>query len=289
MSIARRTVLQAGGLALLGAKAARAAHVPGFAPSGATLTFADEFDDPDVGRINENAQGGRPGAPAWRSRYRHDRFTIINGEKQIYVDAAFQGTAEAPLGVQPFHIHDGVLSITAARADPVRVKPFIQGHDYTSGCITTELTFAQTYGYFETRARLPAGRGFFPAFWLLPKRVGWPPEIDVFEASGVTPDRIHLGVIPPQGEAATQWIGDLPDFSAAFHVYGLAWTHDTLRWSIDGREVWRTVNTVHEPMYVLANLALGNRDQNFIPDPDATTKLPASLDLDYIRVWQLPG
>ena len=53
----------------------------GFAPPDYRLVFADEFDDPDVSRINENAIGGRPNAPAWRSRYRHDRFTVINQEK----------------------------------------------------------------------------------------------------------------------------------------------------------------------------------------------------------------
>jgi len=85
----------------------------GFVPEGYRLTFADEFDDNNVSRINEDAVGGRPGAPAWRSRYRQDRNTIINGEKQVYVDPAYRGSSANPLGLQPFSIASGVLTIAA--------------------------------------------------------------------------------------------------------------------------------------------------------------------------------
>ncbi len=269
---------------LVGAARAKAA-APGFAPAGYHLVFSDDFDDPDVSRINENATGGRPGAPAWRSRYRHDRFTIINQEKQIYVDPAFAGTAGHPLGVQPFSIAGGVLTISANRADPVRVQPFLHGMAYTSGCITSELTFWRTYGYYEMRARLPLGKGFFPAFWLLPKRVVWPPEIDVFEASGVRPQDIHVGIIRPDRKGSDAWIKGMAGIANGFHAYGLEWSQDAVAWFLDGREIWRQPNTIREDMYVLANLALGNRDPNFIPDPDASTPFPGRLEIDYIRVY----
>ena len=262
------------------------AAATGFAPPGYRVVFGDEFDDPDASRINENATGGRPGAPAWRSRYRHDRFTIINEEKQIYVDPAFPGTAGHPLGVQPFSIADGVLTISANRADPIRVQPFVDNIAYTSGCITSELTFWRTYGYYEMRARLPLGKGFWPAFWLLPKRVAWPPEIDIFEASGVRPDDVHVGVLGPErsGNADT-WIKGAVGIADGFHAYGLDWNHETVAWFLDGREVWRQPNTIHEDMYILANLALGNRDPKFIPNPDASTPFPGRFEIDYIRVY----
>jgi len=275
-----------GGAASLLVRVGRAEGAAGgFAPPGYRIVFSDEFDDPDVSRINESATGGRPGAPAWRSRYRHDRFTIINEEKQIYVDAAFEGTSDRPLGVQPFAIAHGVLTISANRADPIRVQPFVHGMAYTSGCITSELTFWRTYGYYEMRARLPQGKGFFPAFWLLPKRVAWPPEIDVFEASGARPDDVHVGVIPPEGKGSDAWIKGITGIADGFHAYGLAWGRESLVWFLDGREIWRQQNAIHEDMYVLANLAIGNRDPNFIPDPDASTPFPGRLEIDYIRVY----
>jgi beta-glucanase (GH16 family) len=256
----------------------------GFAPSGYRPVFADEFDDSDVSRINENASGGRPNAPAWRSRYRHDRFTVINQEKQIYVDAAFPGTADHPLRVQPFSIRDGVLTISANPADPRTARPFLKDAAYTSGCITSELTFWRTYGYYEMRARLPRGKGFWPAFWLLPKRVAWPPEIDIFEGSGTRPKDVHVGVLGGEGKNADAWIEGKLDVTDGFHVYGLEWTREFSAWSLDGREVWRQPNVIHEDMYVLANLALGSHDPGFIPDPDATTPFPGRFEIDYVRV-----
>jgi beta-glucanase (GH16 family) len=278
-----------GGFGALAARAAaptRKAAASGFVPRGYRLVFGDDFDDPDVSRINENATGGRPGAPAWRSRYRQDRFTVINQEKQIYMDPAFAGKAGHPLGVQPFSIENGVLRITANRADPVRVSPFILNFRYTSGCITSELTHWQTYGYFEMRAKLPVGRGFWPAFWLLPKRNAWPPEIDIFEGAGHRPKAVHLGVIWAKKQSADKWIENVIDSGDGFHVYGLEWTRERLVWSFDGTKVWEQPNRINEDMYILANLALGSHDPHFIPDPDDTTPFPGRFEIDYIRAYK---
>jgi hypothetical protein len=55
---------------------------------------------------------------------------------------------------------------------------------YAAGEITTAHTWSQTYGYFEIEAKIPQGKGRWPAFWLTFAGIGWPPEIDVFEAYG---------------------------------------------------------------------------------------------------------
>ncbi len=259
---------------------------PSFVPAGYKLSFGDEFTDADVGRINENATGGKPGAPAWRSRYHQDRFTVINQEKQIYMDPAFAGKADHPLGVQPFSIQDGVLTITAERADATTVSPHILNFKYTSGCITSELTHWQTYGYFEMRARLPVGKGFWPAFWLLPKAEHWPPEIDIFEGAGTRPNAVHLGVLAAKDKVADKWIEDVINVADGFHVYGLEWTREELTWFFDGKPVWRQPNAINEDMYILANLALGSRDPKFIPDPDETTPFPGKFEIDYIRAYR---
>ena len=279
-----------GGLTLEAAagpqKIVAAAASPSFVPAGYKLVFGDEFDDADVGRINEGATGGKPGAPAWRSRYRQDRFTVINQEKQIYMDPAFKGKADHALGVQPFSIANGVLTISAERADPAAVSPFILNFKYTSGCITSELTHWQTYGYFEMRAKLPVGRGFWPAFWLLPKAEHWPPEIDIFEGAGTRPGAVHLGVLSAKDKVADKWIEDVIAVGDGFHVYGLEWTRETLAWFLDGKPVWQQPNAIHEDMYILANLALGSRDPKFIPDPDDTTPFPGQFQIDYIRAYR---
>lgn len=263
---------------------------PSFIPALYQLSFGDDFDDPDVARINENASGGRPGAPAWRSRYAHERRTVINKEKQIYMDPQFAGTAEHPLHVQPFSIRDGILQIRAERADPATISPFIWKHAYTSGCITSELTHWQTYGYFEMRARLPRGKGFWPAFWLLPKRAGWPPEVDVFEASGARPYGIKHGAIEKPRSASTaagMWIEQIIDSSDGFHVYGMEWTRENIVFFIDGIKSFEYgPHAIHEDMYLLANLALGSHDPNWIPDPDLSTPFPGLFEIDYIRAYQ---
>jgi hypothetical protein len=264
--------------------------LPNFVPAPYRLVFGDDFDDPDLSRINENATGGRPGAPAWRSRYRQERQTVINQEKQIYMDPQFAGSAGQALRVQPFWIDNGILQIRAERADPVAVAPFIWNHRYTSGCITSELTHWQTYGYFEMRARLPRGKGFWPAFWLLPKRATWPPEIDILEASGTRPYGIRHGAIERPRSASTaagMWIDQLIDSSDGFHIYGLEWTRDNIVFFIDGLKSFEYgPHAIHEDMYLLANLALGSHDPNWIPDPDQSTPFPGLFQIDYIRAYQ---
>lgn len=253
------------------------------------LLFEDDFDNDDVSRLNENATGGRPGAPAWRSRYRHPRKDVINQEKQIYVDAAFSGTSNAPLGVQPFSIRDSVLTIRADRADRVRVSPHLWNHAYTSGCITSEFSHWQTYGYFEMRARLPRGKGFWPAFWLLPKRDAWPPEIDVFEGSGARPGQIFHNVIDSgnrRPDSSSGWLTLPPAAAHGFRIFGCEWTAERIAFFVDGRQTFQVrQHGLHEDMYLLANLALGSHDPSWIPDPDDTTPFPGEFSIDYIRAF----
>lgn len=261
---------------------------PAFVPNAYQLVFGDDFDDADLSRLNEDASGGSKSAPAWRSRYRHPRKNVINGEKQIYMDPRFGGSADEPLGVQPFSIANGVLTIRAERASP-RVSRAIWGYEYTSGCITTELTHAQTYGYFEMCAQLPRGKGFWPAFWLLPKRDAWPPEIDVVEASGERPFSIHHGVIEKKAApgASGAWIRDIADLTDGFHYYGCEWTEAKISFFVDGRKTFEYgPHGLHEDMYLLANLAVGSRDPSWIPEPDSSTPFPGEYRIDYIRAYQ---
>jgi len=284
----------AAGAALL---APTAAHARGLSPVPAgsqrrpdayRLAFRDDFDDLDLSRFNEDAVGGAPGAPAWRSRYRHPRKDIINGEKQVYVDPMVAGTGPRPLGLQPFSLRDGVLSIRADRASPQHAS-WLWGQRYTSGAITTEYTHWQQYGWFEIRARLPAGRGFWPAFWLLPKRGEWPPEIDVFEASGSRPGQAIFTVHEPgpgRDAASSGWMKLPPPAADGFRTFACEWTERRITFIVEGRRMFEHVgHRIHEPMYLLANLAVGSRDPYWIPDPDESTPFPSAFEIDHVHAY----
>lgn len=248
---------------------------------GQTLTFQDEFDSLDL---------RRDGVGAWTPHFHMDgpndvgsRTLPTNKELQIYVDPAFAGVGTEPLGLNPFRIRDGKLIIRAERASP-EVSARIWNFPYTSGLLTTFDSFSQTYGYFEIRARLPRGKGLWPAFWLLPKSREWPPEIDVFEALGQDPDLIHQTVHwSYKGEHELEHEETRIDGAADdFHTYGVEWTKTDITWFIDGRRTGHTPtpDDLHQPAYLLVNLAVGG----WAGEPDASA-FPAEMEIDYVRAY----
>ena len=114
------------------------------------------------------------------------RKTAYNGEQQIYVDPRYAGRGTTPLGLDPFRVEHGVLSIMARRT-PQDLREVLFDNEYISGILTTQGSFAQKYGYFEIRAKIPVGVAVWPAFWMLADDGGWPPEIDVMEGRGQRP------------------------------------------------------------------------------------------------------
>lgn len=254
------------------------------------LVFADEFDDDRVERINEEGKFSDKGAIAWRSRFRHPRKDIINQEKQIYVDRDFAGTGDQPLGIQPFSIANSLLAITVDRLTPGQSAK-LWGQKYSSGVITSEFTSAQQYGYYEMRARMPVGRGFWPAFWLVTHREAWPPELDILEVSGSQPRKVHFAIHevgPKLPTQASGWV-DLPRQGTIdqFHRYGMEWTEKSIRWFVDDQPMFRfDGHDVHEPMHMRINLSVGSHEPNWIPDPDDSTPFPGRLEIDYVRVFQ---
>jgi len=253
-----------------------------------SLSFDEEFDTLDLwaplkrhGRWKTSfAHGPQSGPMAWDSRTLKG-----NHERQIYVDPQFPGTGRMSLGVNPFEVKDGVLSIVAQRTSP-RTKGYLWGFGFTSGLLTTERSFAQLYGYFEVRAQLPQGKGLWPAFWLLPAGATWPPEIDVFEQTGGERilQTVHMlrGSAPAETGFSTQVAGATREF----HTYGVLWTPSRISWFVDGRETATTPTPagVNKPMYLLLNLAVGGA----LPgDPDATTTWPARLQVDHVRAYRL--
>ena len=242
------------------------------------MTFSDDFD---------TFRPWRDGRGVWRTTFRDGahgdddpdgveiRTLKNNKEAQLYVDPAF-----GHLGLNPFHVHDGLLDIRAEPAPPAASQA-LRGYRYVSGLISTQPSFSQTYGYFEMRARLPAGKGLWPAFWLLPRDLSWPPEIDIMESVG-DPSKYYVTLhSKPETDSGTE----IPLSPDAFHTFAVSWDPQSVVWYLDGREVKRrpTPPDMHKPMYLLANLALGG---GWAGDPDATTPFPASFSIDYIRAYR---
>lgn len=268
-SLAPVAVLAAGALLL-------SLHAPGLAdppPGDWQLIFSDEFD----GDALDLAKWS-PSYP-WGQTHNHRAFC-------------------APENVT---VADGKLRLTAEnRRHPDAPPEIEQGGkryalDYTSGVVHTQGKFEFTYGYIEGSFRLPATRGFWPAFWTLNAAGGWPPEIDILEILCHEPTRVyytyHYGKSWRPEEKLSfggQFAADqgAPDFSQDFHVFACEWSPDCIAWYVDGVELRRFTDrdwiAQSRDMYLIINLAVGGWEQ----DPDQTTVWPGVYECDWVRVWQ---
>jgi beta-glucanase (GH16 family) len=183
---------------------------------------------------------------------------------------------------------------------------------YTSGRISTDGRFAPTYGRFEIRAKLPNGKGMWPAHWLYPqnrdwameelmqkavdeKRVTaipearpWYSEIDIMEFLGHQPTvlygTLHYRTFDGERKTSTVTWNDSTDYTKDYHVYALEWEPDAIRWYIDDKLILTSVAGVpHTPHYLILNTAVGGA---WPGSPDSTTVFPQYHDIDYVRIYQ---
>ena len=150
-------------------------------PTNLSATASETFTE-DFNSLNFwNGTTGLDTRPGWaQSSQFNSGFALWgNGEKEWYIQPGYQPTASA----DPFSVNNGVLTISAKPTDP-SLLPSVSYQPYTSGFVATYHEFAQQYGYFEMRAQMPAGKGLWPNFYLLPEDNSWPPEIDVMEMLG---------------------------------------------------------------------------------------------------------
>jgi len=186
-------------------------------------------------------------------------------------------------------VQNGTLQLRAQKRDMTAWNG--STYQYTSGMVMTggrsgsiPPGFTFTYGYAEARVKVPAGKGLWPAFWMLPVSYNSRPEIDIMEILGDQPDVYHMNYHYVGGDQGTSWTG--PDFSAGWHVIGLDWEPNAIIWYVDGVERYRFTNSTYisnEPEYLLLNLAVGG---DWPGSPDANTPFPSTYDVDYVRVWQ---
>jgi beta-glucanase (GH16 family) len=259
-------------------------------------TFHDDFDEHPLlkGKWVSHYAGGAawPEARYWGgdgSDFK--RKTTYNGEQQIYVDPRYGGRATTPLGLDPFKIRDGVLSIVATRTPPA-LKSVLFNNEYVSGILTTQGSFSQRYGYFEIRSKIPVGIGVWPAFWMLADDGGWPPEIDVMEGRGQRPGNLVMTThwrIPATGRVESCGFDfSLPGASTNFHDYGVLWMRDRLIYFIDRKPVSDIKVPIgfEDPMYMIVNLAMGSKYFQGVGFVDAESPATVEFEIDRISAYQ---
>lgn len=247
-------------LALLGSLPALSAAGPVLAPGWGAPVFEDNFDGSGINngvwQVTNNDNG-------------------VNGEEQYYHP-------------DQVSVSNGSLSLTAER-DP----SWTYGKNYNSGHVRTWQEWS--YGRFEARAKLPAGQGFWPAVWLLPRDAPWPAggEIDIMEARGDQPytmsSALHWGYDFNSRQYRSETYESGANFQDGYHDYAVEWEVGVVRFYVDG------VNhmTLYEPdvgipgtpKSLILNLAVGG---NYPGPPNGGTPFPSQFDIDYVRVWQRP-
>jgi beta-glucanase (GH16 family) len=173
---------------------------------------------------------------------------------------------------------------------------------YSTAQLDTAGHFSFTYGRIEARIETPPGQGFCSAFWLLADDtpgLAWPGggEVDVMEAIGDIPTQANAFLHGPIAGDPNyqQWFATLQSgkqLAGGFHTYGLIWKPNSMTWTFDGvpyatatpkslPSSARWVFNGH-PFHIILDLAVGGWPGN----PNAATVFPASMRVDWVRVYQ---
>ncbi|MFT3846550.1 MAG: glycoside hydrolase family 16 protein [Lacibacter sp.] len=191
-------------------------------------------------------------------------------------------------------VSNGTLKITAIKED-------ISGKKYSSARLYTKNKIYWKYGRIEVKAKLPAGKGTWPAIWMLGKNIdsaGWPQcgEIDIMEHVGYMKDSIFGSVHSEtynhvKGTQKTKGIFIDHPYSQ-FHVYSIEWTPDEISFLLDGKVYYSVLNehrTVKEwpfdqPFFLILNLAVGGNWGGMRGIDESV--FPATMEIDYVRIYQ---
>jgi beta-glucanase (GH16 family) len=159
-----------------------------------------------------------------------------------------------------------------------------------SGALTTAGKFDVTYGYIETRVDLPSGLGLWPAFWMLSSEfVDLKPQLFVMEYDGGRANSVFHNYnyqdVDDNLRSPGQWEVVEEGLSEGFHTVGVEWSPEALLFYVDGKPRYKITgeNVSRQAMYMILNLAVGGV---WTGAPDATTQIPASYVIDYVRVYE---
>ena len=189
-------------------------------------------------------------------------------------------------------------------------------HRYTSASVNTRDTASWTYGRFEIMAKMPQGKGTWPAIWFLSplrtpnvpgppqprgpdgREVQGPPrgpgggessqgEIDLMESWGSRPNRTSVHIHGTKGRTPSRSL-TVGDMYGKFHLYALEWYPDHMDFFLDQDKILTYTKdpevgwSFDHPMYLIMNIACGGPDE---PAPD-DSKIPQFMTVDYVRVYQ---
>jgi beta-glucanase (GH16 family) len=255
------------------------------AARGETLVWSDEF--------NTQSARSQPDPANWK--YETGGGGWGNQELETY---CAWGSNTAPCDAAKPNAwvgRDGYLHIVARRTSDGR---------YTSARLASEGLQSFRYGRIEARIKIPRGQGMWPAFWMLGddiRAVRWPAcsEFDIMENIGRTPKTIYGSI---HGTGFTGEIisnrYSLPDhatFADGFHIYGMLWSPGKVQFYVDNpANVYATETPADLPpgavwpfdkgkFFFLLNLAVGGA---WPGNPDAHTKFPQQMLVDWVRVYQ---
>lgn len=242
---------------------------------GWTLVWADEFD-----------RDGLPDPAKWT----YEKGFVRNKEAQYYTVSRAENA----------RVESGRLIIEGRKE--AYTAPDGKTASYTAASVTTDGTFALTYGRTEVKAKLPRGRGMWPAIWMLGTSIhgiGWPRcgEIDIMEFVGHDPSTVHANVHwfdTAKGKHTSsggKLNGQKP--SDDFHIYAVEWFADRMDFFYDENLYFSyplpkagadAANPFHKPHYLILNLAIGGSwgGQQGIDD----TIFPQRYEIDYVRFYQ---
>jgi beta-glucanase (GH16 family) len=270
------------GLLLLGCGGASAFSPPSTTASNPpwTLVWSDEFNGPNGSSPDPTHWTFDTGGNGWG-----------NHELEYYTRR-----------VENAQIENGSLVI-AALEETYTGADGVTRH-YTSARLKTQAEFAQAYGRFEARIKIPYGQGMWPAFWMLGNNLGtvsWPGsgEVDIMENIGKEPSTVH-GTIHGPGYSGMNGIGSpysLPSgkFSDDYHLFAVEWQPNVIRFYVDDKlyatrtpaDLPAGTSWVYDhPFFIILNLAVGG---SWPGNPDNTTVFPETMLVDYVRVYQRSG
>ncbi len=270
--------------------------------------------------FSEEFNGASLDPEKWNTRLLWGPDVTINGEKQYFVDSLRQPN----FGYNPFQFTGSTLKISAQQT-PASLRSQANNKPYLSGALSSHDRFGFTYGYVESRMKVSGVFGALSTFYLYHRYPGdHGPEIDIMEYLGYNQfgdeDVFQTYHYRDQDYANNRLIRSSPtmsernssgaQYSDAFHTYGVLWEPGLVIWYIDGVEVKR----LHGPqvgrrqMNLVAYLVTGSvwapapneyspADEVVERHTDEIVNLPFTLEadnnpvemeIDYIRVWQLP-
>ena len=208
-----------------------------------------------------------------------------NNELQYYTSDSVNARVEEGNLVLEAHYYEG-LSI-----------------EYTSTRLVSRNKGDWTYGRFEIKAKLPFGRGTWPAIWMLATNWtygngGWPDngEIDIMEHVGYDPGNVHASTHTHtynwrNGNNKTA-VTKVSDFSSAFHLYAMEWTPEKIDIYVDDKKYFTYENDgtgweswpFDKNFHLILNIAVGG-DWGGAQGIDKSI-FPQRMEVDYVRVYK---